>query len=160
MRYVALLVLILFSAVVAGSSVSYEDIEGWASGYTTCPDVPVSLLYAIACVESSLLPGAVNEDSGAWGLFQFIDLTVGDIGNRLGYLFDPFVPSQATVAAKIYISWLMRVFGEDNLVYVLAAWHWGPTNMLELVNGSRKVIPFETVHFINKVYLALQGGVR
>jgi len=155
MRYVSLLVLMFLAGAVAVGSVSYSEIAAWACEPTS-PEVSTELLFAIASVESSLLPEAVNRTSGARGLFQFVEVTVCDVSNRLGYPFDPLKPDQATKAAKIYLSWLMRVFGEDNLVYVLAGWHWGPTNMMKMLRGEIEAIPFSTLCFINKVNCVLK----
>lgn len=146
------LVVAVVVAVVVGGYVTCDEVRAWASLYNTDPEVPGSLLSALAYVESSYDPEAVNECSGAAGLFQFKEITVLDVTTRLKYPFDPMDPEAATVAAKIYLSWLMRVFGSNNTVLVLTAWHWGSGNTQKLVSGEVSEVPYSTVWFLNKVF--------
>ncbi len=135
------LLLVLFPRPPA--RVTVEDIMKWAG---ECNE-PV-LLVAIAKAESSLRPSVVNPVSGAQGLFQFMDGTAKDIGDRFGYEFDPLKPHEATLAACIYLDWLLLHF--DELDHVLMAWNWGFGNTVAYLNGNAQ-LPRETEVFIRRV---------
>ncbi len=136
-----LLLLILFPRPPV--RVSADDIIKWAGN---CEHT--HLLVAIAMAESSLRPKVVHPRSGAKGLFQFMDGTVKDIRERFGYNFDPLDPQEATVAACIYLRWLLLHF--DNLEHVLMAWNWGFGNTVAYLNGNA-TLPRETEVFIQRV---------
>ena len=96
--------------------ITLEDIRTWVKQKSVDPQIESELLFAIACVESSLNPEAVSK-KGAQGLFQFMPITQQDLRERFAYPFNPFCPVCSTIAASIYLAWLFSRFPNDiNLV--------------------------------------------
>lgn len=118
----------------------------------TPPKIDKKLLNALAMVESSNDPKAVNPESGAQGKFQFMPDTSAYIGEMMGKKFDPFDPIESEEAAKYYLNYLFKRFGSLDLA--LAAYNAGEGNV-EKYGG---IPPFgETQEYVKKV-LALAGG--
>lgn len=107
-------------------------------------NIPDSLLNAVAQVESSGNPNAVNKDTGALGMFQFMPATAKALG------IDPLDPVQAKEGARQYLGYLVDKFG--TIPKALAAWNWGEGN---LAKHGLDAAPPETQAFIPKVLNAL-----
>lgn len=80
-----------------------------AQSYPTSA-TPASILDNLAQVESSGNPRAVNPQSGAMGMYQFMPSTVAAL-RKQGVTFDPFNPQQARQAADYYLAQLYSKHG-------------------------------------------------
>lgn len=80
-----------------------------AQSYPTSA-TPASILDNLAQVESSGNPRAVNPQSGAMGMYQFMPQTVAAL-RKQGITFDPFNPQQARQAADFYLAQLYGQHG-------------------------------------------------
>jgi soluble lytic murein transglycosylase-like protein len=89
--------------------------------------VTQDLLYQIAMAESQLDPSARSQ-AGAQGLMQFMPGTWHQYGHG-----SPFNPDKATLAARIYLDYLMRLF-HGELAKMLAAYNCGENHVLGLIS--------------------------
>ncbi|HRV02161.1 MAG TPA: lytic transglycosylase domain-containing protein [Mesotoga sp.] len=140
--YLALILTTLLYAV----KVSPLQIMEWSEEVETKNEIEPELLAAIAFCESSFRSSVVSE-SGAVGLFQFKEIAVKDVANRLWKAFDPYDPEQSTHAAKYYLSWLMDHF--DSLELVIMAWNFGYGNTKKYLNGGE--IEEDVLVFVERV---------
>lgn len=133
------LLLLLMSSVLFG--ITSLDIAVWANGYATKPEVEWELIAAIAEVESNTDPLAYSSE-GAMGMYQFTPIAIYDVAVRFRYEFSPFNPRTSTIAAKIYLSWLLSKLSFRDAV---AAWNCGYSNVIK---GQ---IPYQTLCYLRKV---------
>jgi soluble lytic murein transglycosylase-like protein len=97
--------------------------------------------------ESSFNPAAVNKQSGAEGLFQFMPETAAELG------FDPMDPEQAIRGWGSYMAWLMNHFG-GNIEQTLAAYNFGVGHISRLLRSMgpdddwKEHLPLETQNYI------------
>lgn len=129
--------------------ITLEDIRTWVKQKSVDPQIESELLFAIACVGSSLNPEAVSK-KGAQGLFQFMPITQQDLRERFAYPFNPFCSVCSTIAASIYLAWLFSRFPND-INLVLIAWNWGYGNARNFIQGKKPKLPKETEDFVKKV---------
>ncbi len=108
--------------------------------------VPVEVLSAMLATENDIgNPNAVNPDSGAVGLGQFMPGTAEELG------IDPKDPAQAIDAAAKYLAQLEHEFG--NWQDALRAYNWGPGNVRRwLAAGAPpEAVPTETREYVDKI---------
>lgn len=94
-----------------GAQAPMAPVGAGAGGVGT-HGTPSWLLDSLAQVESSGNPGAVNPESGAQGLYQFMPGTV-DMLAKKGVRFDPFDARQSRDAADYYLQDLLKSSGGD-----------------------------------------------
>lgn len=145
MKKLVYLVLIL-STFLYAEKISPLQIMEWSEEVETKNEIEPELLAAIAFCESSFRADAISK-SGAIGLFQFKEIALLDISNRLWKAFDPYDPQQSTHAAKYYLSWLMDHF--DSLEHVVMAWNFGFGNTKKYLQCGE--IEDEVLKFVEKV---------
>jgi len=130
------------------------------------PDYSITedLLNAIAFVESSNNPQAVNERTGARGLFQFRPIAWKDVQENnkdlAEYEYREFVhdPLVSRKFAKALLELNRKRLGKDaSLSELLGSYNWGIGNVKK--KGMDKA-PLETRQYIDKIttILAQSGG--
>jgi soluble lytic murein transglycosylase-like protein len=87
--------------------------------------VDPNLALAVAIRESGLNPSAVNQESGAIGLFQIMPATAAELG------IDPNDPIQNIEGGIRYLGEMLAKFGDRALA--LAAYDWGPGHVSHAV---------------------------
>lgn len=97
------------------------------------------LLDALAFRESSMNPNAVNETSGASGMYQWMPAYWKE-GKEVGFgvdkgTFDPFDPVEARKRTKQYLTGLQKYYPDWDPTEVLMAYNWGHNNVKKLREG-------------------------
>ncbi|MGQ3662684.1 lytic transglycosylase domain-containing protein [Citrobacter braakii] len=126
------------------------NVQTFVEAVNKTANLPNGLMTAIAQKESSWNPLALNEKSGAAGLFQFMPGTAkayGLIGN------DVYDPNKATVAAGRYLNDLNKRYKGD-VAKMLTSYNGGK---IEDGNLSLKK---ETVDYLLKILPQVQGGLE
>lgn len=116
-------------------------IKSSAQRYNIDPDVFRRLLIR----ESGLNASAINHNTGAAGIGQFMPATARGLG------IDPMNPAQAIPASAQYVRQNLNHFGES-YPHALAAYNWGPGNVAK--HGIDNA-PVETRNYIKGI---LGGG--
>ena len=120
------------------------------------------LLDAIAFVESSNNPNAINSKTGARGLFQFMPIGWKDVvenypskyGGYADFEKHSLNPEISRDFAKALIELnTKRLKGNATIKNILASYNWGIGNVLE---GGK--MPLETRQYIQKVKSRLPKG--
>lgn len=108
-------------------------IKSSAQRYNIDPDVFRRLLIR----ESGLNASAINHNTGAAGIGQFMPATARGLG------IDPMNPAQAIPASAQYLRQNLNHFGDYD--HALAAYNWGPGNLAK--HGLENAPP-ETRNYI------------
>ncbi|HAU5659983.1 transglycosylase SLT domain-containing protein [Citrobacter sp. Cf140] len=127
------------------------NVQTFVEAVNKTVNLPNGLMPAIAQKESSWNPLALNESSGAAGLFQFMPGTAkayGLIGN------DVYDPNKATVAAGRYLNDLNKRYKGD-VAKMLTSYNGGKID--EDGNLSLKK---ETVDYLLKILPQVQGATE
>ncbi|CAB5539788.1 membrane-bound lytic murein transglycosylase D [Citrobacter werkmanii] len=127
------------------------NVQTFVGAVNKTVNLPNGLMPAIAQKESSWNPLALNESSGAAGLFQFMPGTAkayGLIGN------DVYDPNKATVAAGRYLNDLNKRYKGD-VAKMLTSYNGGKID--EDGNLSLKK---ETVDYLLKILPQVQGATE
>lgn len=105
-------------------------------------NLPTNLLCAVAYEESSFNPSAVNELSGATGMFQLLPSYYPNAGQSW--------QNDAATAAQA-LSGYYTQFGDWTLA--LAAYNWGPTNVENWINAGQSAgnVPSETTSYVANI---------
>jgi soluble lytic murein transglycosylase-like protein len=121
--------------------------------------VTPELLDALAFVESSNNPMAVNKTSGAKGLYQFMPIRWKDVQQNnkalAGYGYDQYAhdPKVSRQFAEALLQLNeKRLGGQANLENLLASYNWGIGNVKKQTLSKA---PSETQAYIKKVYKQL-----
>jgi soluble lytic murein transglycosylase-like protein len=90
-------------------------------------------------------PNAVNERSGASGMYQWMPAYWKE-GKEVGFgvdkgAFDPFDPVEARKRTKQYLTGLQRHYPDWDPTEVLTAYNWGHNNVKKFKAGELKVDP-------------------
>ncbi|AHK21541.1 lytic transglycosylase [Yersinia similis] len=112
--------------------------------------LPGNMMSAIAEVESSWNPFAINKKSGAAGLFQFMPLTAKAYGLEADDVFDP---NKATFAAGRYLNDLNRRYKGD-VAKMLTSYNGG-----RIDKDGNLSLKLETVNYLLKLLPEIQGGM-
>jgi membrane-bound lytic murein transglycosylase D len=123
--------------------------------------VPQDLIY-LAVAESGFQPQAVNGNSGAGGMWQF--MPHGDYGlTRNGYMDERFDPEKSTRAYARYMKFLYNQLGDWYLA--MAAYDWGAGNVQRAVQKTgyadfwelykRNNLPGETKNYVPEILAAI-----
>lgn len=115
---------------------SLRPWEPYIKRYSARYGVDSDLVRAIIYTESRGNPYSISRD-GALGLMQIMPQTADFMG-----ISDVMNPEANINAGVKYIAWIVRHYGEENLLW---AWNAGPTKM------SRNRMPGETKRFIVEV---------
>lgn len=118
--------------------------------------VPQDLIYQ-AVAESGFQPRAVNRQSGAGGMWQFIPSAARLYGlNRDRWVDERFDPVKSTIAYATYMKQLHAQLGDWYLA--MAAYDWGAGNVQRAVERTgyadfwelyqRNVLPQETKNYV------------
>ena len=105
--------------------------------------VDPAVLTALLQQESGGNPNAVNANSGALGIAQFMPATAAGLG------VNPLDPVSAINGAAQYLAQLTNQFGSTQLG--LAAYNWGPGNLQKWLNGQIANWPSETQNYVNSI---------
>lgn len=131
----------------AKAAIALSDLRANTPGQGT------DILLALAQVESSGNPNAVNKVSGAKGLMQLMPRTAAVYG-----VTDPFDPNQSLAGAARILTDYTKHYGGD-YEKAVAAYNWGPGNLDKNIaaHGAdwRKYAPRETQNELNRVELIL-----
>lgn len=122
------------------------EVEGALHAAAVAQSVPLSLLRAIAFVESSFNPRAVSS-SGAQGLMQLMPSTQATYGVK-----DPFDPKQSADAAARFLVKLAKPL-EWKLDAMLAAYTMGAVAYAR-AKAAKQAIPKAAADFVRKVLAA------
>lgn len=112
--------------------------------------LPGNMMSAIAEVESSWNPFAINKKSGAAGLFQFMPLTAKAYGLEADDVFDP---NKATLAAGRYLNDLNRRYKGD-VAKMLTSYNGG-----RIDKDGNLSLKLETVNYLLKLLPEIRGGM-
>lgn len=106
--------------------------------------LPENMLVRVAWQESRFDPNAVNQKSGARGMFQFMPATADEMG------IDPFQWEDAADGAARYLSRLYKMFSDkpNPWAHALAAYNWGMGNVMR--KGLDKA-PDETKEYYSSI---------
>lgn len=97
------------------------------------------LALAVARQESGFDPLARNAASGAFGIFQLMPGTAGDMGVGATYKTDW---QQNVLGGVKYLQQLMSWYhGDSRLDVLLAGYNWGPGNVNRLISGGATTFP-------------------
>lgn len=118
--------------------------------------VPQDLIYQ-AVAESGFQPRAVNRESGAGGMWQFIPSAAQLYGlTRNRWVDERFDPVKSTIAYANYMKYLHQQLGDWYLA--MAAYDWGAGNVQRAVERTgyadfwelyqRNVLPQETKNYV------------
>ncbi len=125
--------------------------------------VPQDLIY-LAVAESGFQPQALNAQSGAGGMWQFMTYTGPEFGlTRNGYFDYRFDPEKSSRAYARYIKQLFNQFGDWYLA--MAAYNWGPGNIQRDVQRTgyadfwefykRGLMPAQTRAYVPQILAAI-----
>lgn len=116
------------------------------------PMIDDRLTNAVAQVESSGDPKAVNKRTGAQGKFQVMPTTAKDPGFGVAPLEDPFDPVESERFFKEYLTAMLNRY-DDNLEHALAAYNWGPGKVDDWIREGAdfKKLPKETRNYVKKI---------
>jgi membrane-bound lytic murein transglycosylase D len=125
--------------------------------------VPQDLIY-LAVAESGFQPQALNAQSGAGGMWQFMTYTGPQFGlTRNGYFDYRFDPEKSSRAYARYIKQLYNQFGDWYLA--MAAYNWGPGNIQRDVQRTgyadfwefyrRGLMPAQTRAYVPQILAAV-----
>ena len=98
------------------------------------------LLDALAMTESSMDPYAVNENSFAAGMYQWMPAYWAE-GKEIGFgvdsgAFDPKDPVESRKRTKQYLEGLQKYYSDWDPSEVLMAYNWGHSNVRKLKSGE------------------------
>jgi len=101
------------------------------------------LLDALAMAESSMDPYAVNENSFAAGMYQWMPAYWAD-GKEIGFgvdsgAFDPYDPEESRKRTKQYLEGMQKYYPDWDPSEVLMAYNWGHSNVRDLKSGKLKL---------------------
>lgn len=120
--------------------------------------VPISLLRAVAYIESGFDPAAVS-DKGAVGLMQLMPATAHQYG-----VTDLKDPRQSADGGAAFLAKLLEAQKGDT-AFALQAYHWGPTNfMMAQARGEQAPLSVKTyalkVIALQKLYDMLDANPK
>lgn len=138
----------------AKAPTGWEHYEELVTAAASAHSVPEDVLRAMLSTENDVgNPNAVNPDSGAVGLGQFMPGTAEELG------IDPRDPAQAIDAAAKYLSQMEKEFG--NWPDALRAYNWGPGNVRRwLASGAPpEKLPAETREYVQKIMPGVESSL-
>ena len=114
--------------------------------------LPSGMLSRMMLKESQYDPNAIQERTQAAGIVQQRPMFVRDMAQRFKYVFDPYNPRQALVAAAKYLAYIYRVTNGEGWDLPLIAYNYGEGNMraylkAKALYGNAK-LPRETISYI------------
>jgi len=131
--------------------------------------LPEELGY-IPMVESGFNPEAVNPNSGATGMWQFMVETGREYGLRTNkYVDERMDPLKSSIAASEYLLDLISIFGEESVLLALASYNIGDGiiryQLKKVHNPSeerdfwylfrKRALPQETREYIPKIFAVI-----
>ena len=116
--------------------------------YASLHQVEASIIKAIMATESAFNPAALSR-AGAIGLMQLMPMTARELG------VNPFVPEQNIEGGVRYFSQLLRMFG-SNLELALVAYNGGPGYAQRYARGQAALYG-ETRDYVRKVLSKLSA---
>ncbi|WP_407241220.1 lytic transglycosylase domain-containing protein [Escherichia coli] len=127
-----------------------RNIQNFVEQANNTYRLPKNMMSAIAEVESSWNPFAINKSSGAAGLFQFIPSTAKAYGLEGNDVFDP---NKATLAAGKYLNDLNQRYNGD-VAKMLTAYNGG-----RIDRDGNLSLRMETVNYLIKLLPQIQGAL-
>lgn len=127
-----------------------SNIQNFVEQANNTYRLPKNMMSAIIGVESSWNPLAVNESSGAAGLFQFMPSTAKAYGLEGNDVFDP---NKSTVAAAMYLNDLKERYKGD-IAKMLTAYNGG-----RIDSDGNLSLRMETVNYLIKLLPQIQGAL-
>ncbi|ECF1963073.1 TPA_asm: lytic transglycosylase domain-containing protein [Salmonella enterica subsp. enterica serovar Give] len=127
-----------------------RNIQNFVEQANNTYRLPKNMMSAIAEVESSWNPFAINKSSGAAGLFQFIPSTAKAYGLEGKDVFDP---NKATLAAGKYLNDLNQRYNGD-VAKMLTAYNGG-----RIDRDGNLSLRMETVNYLIKLLPQIQGAL-
>ncbi|EBZ2217780.1 transglycosylase SLT domain-containing protein [Salmonella enterica subsp. enterica serovar Montevideo] len=127
-----------------------RNIQNFVEQANNTYRLPKNMMSAIAEVESSWNPFAINKSSGAAGLFQFIPSTAKAYGLEGK---DVFAPNKATLAAGKYLNDLNQRYNGD-VAKMLTAYNGG-----RIDRDGNLSLRMETVNYLIKLLPQIQGAL-
>ena len=120
--------------------------------------VPLSLLRAVAYVESGFDPAAIS-DKGAVGLMQLMPATAQQYG-----VMDMRDPKQSADGGAAFLAQLLKAQAGDT-IYALQAYNWGPIRWMQAkAQGEQAPIAVKTyalkVVALQKLYDAVEANPK
>jgi membrane-bound lytic murein transglycosylase D len=124
--------------------------------------LPQDLIY-LAVAESGFQPQAVNAQSGAGGMWQFMPFASAYGLTRNGFVDERFDPEKSSLAYARYMKALYAQFGDWYLA--MAAYNWGPGNVQRSVMRTgyadfwelykRNALPTATKNYVPGIIAAI-----
>ncbi|HEV2620104.1 MAG TPA: transglycosylase SLT domain-containing protein [Acidobacteriaceae bacterium] len=124
--------------------------------------LPQDLIY-LAVAESGFQPQAVNAQSGAGGMWQFMPFASAYGLTRNGWVDERFDPEKSSLAYARYMKTLYAQFGDWYLA--MAAYNWGPGNVQRSVMRTgyadfwelykRNALPTATKNYVPGIIAAI-----
>ena len=124
--------------------------------------LPQDLIY-LAVMESGFQPQAINAQSGAGGMWQFMPFASAYGLTRNGWLDERFDPEKSSQAYARYMKTLYNQFGDWYLA--MAAYNWGPGNVQRAVMRTgyadfwelykRNALPTQTKNYVPGIIAAI-----
>ncbi|HAV9064755.1 TPA: lytic transglycosylase domain-containing protein [Escherichia coli] len=127
-----------------------RNIQNFVEQANNTYRLPKNMMSAIAEIESSWNPFAINKSSGAAGLFQFIPSTAKAYGLEGNDVFDP---NKATLAAGKYLNDLNQRYNGD-VAKMLTAYNGG-----RIDRDGNLSLRMETVNYLIKLLPQIQGAL-
>jgi membrane-bound lytic murein transglycosylase D len=124
--------------------------------------LPQDLIY-LAVMESGFQPQALNAQSGAGGMWQFMPFASAYGLTRNGWVDERFDPEKSSQAYARYMKELYKQFGDWYLA--MAAYNWGPGNVQRAVMRTgyadfwelykRNSLPTQTKNYVPGIIAAI-----
>ena len=140
----------------------YIPDKGFSDAYNISILVQDTDLHIVAGIESRYARDAKSEV--AYGLFQITEVAQLHMNRLHNIKLDRFNVVDNTTLGVLYWRWLRGIHGDD-IVRMLAAFNWGPTNVAGVITPNTTgldltLLPQETRDYINTSNTTNLGNLK